>query len=70
MAHSHTELILCERCNQPYKHTKSSSSLRMTYCSINCEQADLGFTMEALERNDIHPDLLLRRSELKGSIIA
>lgn len=41
----------CKRCGLRYDWRRSpSSSLKMTYCGSLCEQADLGFTIEALLR--------------------
>lgn len=39
----------CARCNLSYLPTKSSSALRLTYCSFLCELGDLGFSMVGLE---------------------
>ena len=39
----------CQRCGLKYDWRKSpSSSLKMTYCGSLCEQAALGFTIDAL----------------------
>lgn len=39
----------CARCGRKYDWRRSpSSSLKMTYCSSLCEQAGLGFTIDAL----------------------
>lgn len=43
------ELLRCKRCNLPYASARSTSSLRLTYCSLFCELSDLGFSMDALE---------------------
>ena len=40
----------CARCNLAYMPTKSSSALRLTYCSFLCELGDLGFSMTGLEQ--------------------
>ena len=40
----------CIRCNLPYIPTKSTSALRLTYCSFLCELGDLGFSMTGLEQ--------------------
>ena len=41
----------CRRCGLRYDWRRSpSSSLKMTYCGSLCEQADLGFTIEAILR--------------------
>ncbi len=46
-----SNIKVCKRCGLRYDWRKSpSSSLKMTYCSSLCEQADLGFTVEALLR--------------------
>lgn len=39
----------CTRCNLAYLPTKSTSALRLTYCSFLCELGDLGFSMAGLE---------------------
>ncbi len=39
----------CKRCNLLYTFTKSTSALRLTYCSFLCELGDLGFSMQGLE---------------------
>ena len=46
-----TNIKSCQRCGLRYDWRRSpSSSLKMTYCGSLCEQADLGFTIEALLR--------------------
>ncbi|MCA9822182.1 MAG: hypothetical protein KC482_17785 [Dehalococcoidia bacterium] len=44
-----TELLRCTRCNLRYAAGKSTSSLKLTYCSFLCELGDLGFSMAGLE---------------------
>lgn len=39
----------CARCNLSYLPAKSTSALRLTYCSFLCELGDLGFSMTGLE---------------------
>ncbi len=39
----------CTRCGLSYLPTKSTSALRLTYCSFLCELGDLGFSMTGLE---------------------
>ncbi|MBI5948279.1 MAG: hypothetical protein HY875_09085 [Chloroflexi bacterium] len=39
----------CTRCNLAYLPSKSTSALRLTYCSFLCELGDLGFSMAGLE---------------------
>ena len=39
----------CSRCKLSYLPTKSTSALRLTYCSFLCELGDLGFSMAGLE---------------------
>ena len=51
----------CIRCNLTYTPTKSTSELRLTYCSFLCELGDLGFSMAGLEhmeraKKDIEPE--------------
>lgn len=44
-------LRTCQRCGITYDWRRSpSTSLKMTYCGSLCEQADLGFTLEAMLR--------------------
>lgn len=40
----------CKRCNLLYMTQKSTSALRLTYCSFLCELGDLGFSMQGLEQ--------------------
>jgi hypothetical protein len=40
----------CARCKLTYIPTKSTSALRLTYCSFLCELGDLGFSMTGLEQ--------------------
>lgn len=44
-----TKLFRCARCGISYSPAKSTSSLRLTYCSFFCELGDLGFSMSGLE---------------------
>jgi hypothetical protein len=44
-----TEMVRCIRCKLRYAPTKSTSSLKLTYCSFLCELGDLGFSMQGLE---------------------
>jgi hypothetical protein len=39
----------CKRCELPYLPGKSTSELRLTYCSFLCELGDLGFSISGLE---------------------
>ena len=39
----------CARCNLSYLPAKSTSALKLTYCSFLCELGDLGFSMSGLE---------------------
>lgn len=43
------KLFRCARCGLSYSPAKSTSSLRLTYCSFFCELGDLGFSMSGLE---------------------
>ena len=39
----------CARCGVKYDWSRSGSSwLKMTYCSVLCERAGLGFTLDAM----------------------
>jgi hypothetical protein len=42
-------MLRCKRCNLLYMGAKSTSALRLTYCSFLCELGDLGFSMQGLE---------------------
>ncbi len=39
----------CTRCKLKYLPARSTSALRLTYCSFLCELGDLGFSMTGLE---------------------
>lgn len=39
----------CARCHLSYLPAKSTSALKLTYCSFLCELGDLGFSMSGLE---------------------
>jgi hypothetical protein len=39
----------CSRCSLTYLPSKSTSALKLTYCSFLCELGDLGFSMSGLE---------------------
>ena len=43
------KLPRCSRCNLSYIPAKSTSALKLTYCSFLCELGDLGFSMTGLE---------------------
>jgi hypothetical protein len=46
----------CRHCGLRYDWRRSpSTSLKMTYCGSLCEQADLGFTIDALLRVERAP---------------
>ena len=45
----------CKRCNLLYVGNKSTSALRLTYCSFLCELGDLGFSMQGLEQMERAP---------------
>ena len=45
----------CKRCNLLYMGNKSTSALRLTYCSFLCELGDLGFSMQGLEHMERAP---------------
>jgi hypothetical protein len=39
----------CLRCNLSYTPAKSTSALKLTYCSFLCELGHLGFSISGLE---------------------
>ena len=43
------EMVRCTRCELRYQPSKSTSALRLTYCSFLCELGDLGFSITGLE---------------------
>jgi hypothetical protein len=47
--HDLPSMLRCKRCNLLYVGNKSTSALRLTYCSFLCELGDLGFSMQGLE---------------------
>jgi len=48
-----SKLFRCARCGLSYSPSKSTSSLRLTYCSFFCELGDLGFSMSGLEHMEV-----------------
>lgn len=42
-------MLRCTRCGLSYLPVKSTSALKLTYCSFLCELGDLGFSMTGLE---------------------
>jgi len=42
-------MLHCTRCGLSYLPSKSTSALKLTYCSFLCELGDLGFSMVGLE---------------------
>lgn len=49
------EMLRCIRCELRYVPSKSTSSLRLTYCSFLCELGDLGFSIAGLEHMEPQP---------------
>lgn len=47
------EMPRCTRCKLTYLPSKSTSALRLTYCSFLCELGDLGFSMTGLEHMEL-----------------
>lgn len=45
----------CARCGLAYAPGKSTSALRLTYCSFLCELGDLGFSISGLEHMERKP---------------
>lgn len=45
----------CKRCELSYVLNKSTSALKLTYCSFLCELGDLGFSMAGLESMERAP---------------
>jgi hypothetical protein len=43
----------CARCNLTYLPAKSTSALKLTYCSFLCELGDLGFSISGLEHMEL-----------------
>lgn len=54
-------------CGSLYSPHKSNSSLRLTFCTIFCEIKALGFSIEALERNE---PLIFKSNELPSVELA
>jgi hypothetical protein len=50
-----TGMTRCSRCNLSYSTSKSTSALRLTYCSFLCELGDLGFSIVGLEHMVLKP---------------
>jgi hypothetical protein len=43
----------CARCKLSYIPAKSTSALKLTYCSFLCELGDLGFSISGLENMEL-----------------
>ena len=43
----------CARCKLSYVPAKSTSALKLTYCSFLCELGDLGFSISGLEHMEL-----------------
>ncbi len=52
----------CTRCGLSYTPSKSSSALRLTYCSFLCELGDLGFSMAGLEHMQRKPKVAVEEA--------
>ncbi len=48
-------LLRCTRCKLNYASPKSTSALKLTYCSFLCELGDLGFSITGLEHMVLKP---------------
>jgi hypothetical protein len=48
-------LFKCARCGLPYAPSRSTSALKLTYCSFLCELGDLGFSISGLEMMERGP---------------
>ena len=48
-------MLRCIRCELRYQPSKSTSALRLTYCSFLCELGDLGFSITGLEHMEPKP---------------
>ncbi|HJP41346.1 MAG TPA: hypothetical protein QGF35_06530 [Dehalococcoidia bacterium] len=46
----------CVRCDLAYAPSKSTSALRLTYCSFLCELGHLGFSIAGLEHMERNPE--------------
>ena len=46
-------LFECDSCGLHYRPSKSTSSLRLTYCGFLCEIGALGFSIDGLEQMEI-----------------
>lgn len=57
----------CQSCNTTYQWPKSGATLKMTYCSVSCEQKDLGFHIDSFIRKDgyeiVKSDLKTKKSD-------
>lgn len=53
----------CKRCELLYTAAKSTSALKLTYCSFLCELGDLGFSMQGLEHMERAPKAIVPESE-------
>ncbi|MFN8618052.1 MAG: hypothetical protein U0837_13230 [Dehalococcoidia bacterium] len=54
----------CKRCQLLYTANKSTSALKLTYCSFLCELGDLGFSMQGLEHMERVPKTAVATTEV------
>lgn len=64
-------MCTCAHCGLRYDWRRSpSSSLKMTYCGALCEQANLGFTIEAFLRYEVPRHPLINADQVLSEIVA
>lgn len=64
-------MFTCAHCGMRYDWRRSpSASLKMTYCGALCEQANLGFTIEAFLRYEVPKRPLINADQVLSDIIA
>lgn len=56
----------CKRCQLLYTANKSTSALKLTYCSFLCELGDLGFSMQGLEHMERAPKASEHKTEAEA----
>jgi hypothetical protein len=60
----------CARCQLSYLPAKSTSALKLTYCSFLCELGDLGFSMSGLESMERRKTVDVPEPQLTDATVA
>ena len=60
-------LVPCHRCGYAFDPDRSTSSLRLTWCGIFCEIAELGYVLREFEKQPLPIPWTTVLKELMGA---